>query len=48
MSVRVLIANFEFDTAYEGQRAKPAAAITMSMLSLCVHQILDYLMIWLS
>jgi len=48
MFVRGLIVNFEFDTAYEGQQAKPAAAITMSTLTLCIHQILDYLMIWLS
>ncbi len=26
-----LIVNFEFDPAYEGQTAKPSAAITMSM-----------------
>jgi len=40
MSVRGLVVNFEFDTAYEGQRAKPAAAITMSMLILCIRQII--------
>jgi hypothetical protein len=29
---RGLIVNFEFDPAFEGQKAKPAAAITMSTL----------------
>jgi len=40
---RSLIANFEFELAYEGQMPKPTAAVTMSELGSCLSRENDLL-----